>query len=211
MVFQETIHGRLVTTGDIIFTREGPNSIYSMGCTALGERPPGEADHCLLYLGPAGLCVEAGINGVITFEAGGSWNAEQMFMSRGLVDTFHAASSLLAGRGLGAEQEIAVRAFVRGYALGCVHKPYNLKLTDLYDEKALYCSQLVYLAYRGAGIELHAAGTVLSGRRPVQLVLPANILENSVVIRPLARGAGNDGDVFPRRGACAGVHERDVP
>lgn len=210
MVFQETIHGRLVTTGDVIFTREGPNSIYSMGCTALGDKPPGEADHCLLYLGPAGLCVEAGVHGVITFEAGGNWNAEQMFMSRGLVDTFHAASSLLAGRGLGAGEEIAVRTFVRGYALGCVHKPYNLKLTDLHDEKALYCSQLVYMAYRWAGIELHAAGTVLSGRRPVQLVLPANILENSVVIRPLPTGAGNGGDASTR-GACAGGHKRDVP
>ncbi len=182
MVYQETITGRLVTTGDILFTNGGPNSIYSMGCTAIGERPSEEADHCLIYVGPAGLCVEAGFHGVISFEAGRTWNTDRMFLSRGLVDTFHTASSILAGRGLSAEQEREVRIFVRGYALGCVKKPYNVRLIDLSNENALYCSQLVYLAYRAAGIELHVVSSVQSGGRSVHMVLPSDILANSAII-----------------------------
>jgi hypothetical protein len=182
MVFQETINGRLLTTGDILFTRDGPNSIYSMGCTAFGERVAGETDHCLLYLGPAGLCVEAGIHGVIVFKAGGSWNSEQMFLTRGLVDTFHAATSVLAGRGLTAAQENEVRIFVRGYVLGSVKKPYNFDLIDPDKEKALYNSQLVYLAYGKAGIDLHGFSTVLSGRRSARVILPKDILVNTVSI-----------------------------
>ncbi len=182
MVFQETIHGRSLKTGDVIFTRDGPNSIFSMGCTVLGERVAGEADHCLLYLGPSGLCVEAGGHGVIAFDAKPAWNAEPMLLSRGIVDTFHTASSVLAGRGLSAAQENAVRILVRGYALGSVSKAYNLRLLDLNNEKALYSSQLVYLAYANAGVELRGVTTVTSGRRAVQVILPRDILANSVVI-----------------------------
>jgi hypothetical protein len=126
--------------------------------------------------------VEAGMNGVIAFEAERTWNAERMFLSRGLVDTFHAASSVLAGKGLSAAQENAVRILVRGYALGSVSKAYNLRLLDLDNEKALYCSQLVYLAYANAGIELRGVGTVISGRRSVRVILPRDILANSVAI-----------------------------
>ena len=72
MVYEFTVNGRKVKTGDIISTSDGTNSIYSIGYRLLGTAIPGEVDHSVLYIGPGGLCVEAGIYGVITFTVNGN-------------------------------------------------------------------------------------------------------------------------------------------
>lgn len=182
MVYEFTVNGRRVKTGDVISTSDGTNSIYSIGYRLLGEVIPGEVDHSVLYVGPGGLCVEAGVYGVITFTAGSSWDSEKMLAERGLLDTFRAASSILANRGLSAGEEEAVRSFVRAYALGCVGKPYNLNFLDPDNEKALYCSQLVYLAYKKAGIDLNVGKTGVTGKWFDRVVFPQEILDSSVVI-----------------------------
>jgi hypothetical protein len=182
MVYEFTINGRRLKSGDVISTRDGTNSIFSIGYMALGKLVPGNADHSILYAGPDGLCVEAGIYGVIKFNAGKEWNSEDMFTERGLMDTFSAASSVLGNRGLPLTEENDVRSFVRAYALGCVGKPYNINFLDPDNERALYCSQLVYLAYKNAGINLNVGQTGKGGKWFDKVVFPQEILDNSVVI-----------------------------
>lgn len=146
MVYRFSINGCQLKSGDVIFTKDGTNSVYSLSYWALGKLIPGEVDHSVLYVGPGGLCVEAGIFGVISFTADDRWDARTMFAERGMLDSFIAASSVLAGRGLSAGDEYAARSFVRAYALGSVGKPYNMNFLQPESEWALYCSQLVYLA-----------------------------------------------------------------
>jgi hypothetical protein len=182
MVYEFTINGMRVKTGDILSTSDGTNSLYSIGYIVLGKLIPGDVDHSILYLGPEGLCVEAGIYGVILFNAAHEWNSDEMFEERGLLDTFRCASSVLGNRGLSGAEENAARSFVRAYALGCVGKPYNINFLDPDNERALYCSQLVYLAYKKAGINLNVGKTGKGGKWFDKVVFPQEILDNSVVI-----------------------------
>jgi len=182
MVYDYIINGRRVKTGDVISTRDGTNSIFSVGFGLLGDIIPGVADHSVLYAGPDGLCVEANIHGVITFTAGNVWNSEPMVFERGLLDTFHAASSILAARGLSSAEETAARTFVRAYALGSVGKPYNLNFFNPDNERAIYCSQLVYLAYKRLGINLNVGLSGRKGKWYDKVVFPQEILDNSVLI-----------------------------
>jgi hypothetical protein len=76
MVYEFTINGMRVKTGDILSTSDGTNSLYSIGYIVLGKLIPGDVDHSILYLGPEGLCVEAGIYGVILFRRGGKRSQE---------------------------------------------------------------------------------------------------------------------------------------
>lgn len=182
MVYEYTVNGRRVKSGDVLSTSDGTHSIYSVGYMALGKLIPGEVDHSILYVGPDGLCVEAGIYGVITFNAAHDWNSEEMFADRCMLDTFRAASSVVVNRGFSIEKETAIRSFVRAYALGCVGKPYNINFLDPDNERALYCSQLVYLAYKKAGIDLNIGKTGKQGRWFDKVVFPQEILDNSLVI-----------------------------
>ena len=182
MVYEFTVNGRKVKTGDIISTSDGTNSIYSIGYRLLGTAIPGEVDHSVLYIGPGGLCVEAGIYGVITFTTTDTWDSEDMFAERGLLDTFRAASSVMVNRGLSPEEEVAMREFVRAYALGCVGKPYNLNFLDPDNERALYCSQLVYLAYKAVGIDLNVGKSGTKGKWFDKVVFPEEILKGTTVI-----------------------------
>lgn len=182
MVYEFRINNRLVKTGDIISTRDGTNSIYSIGFLALSGVIPGEADHSVLYVGPGGLCVEAGIHGVITFTAGNWWNSEEMYLERGLLDTFMAASSVLANRGMPAKEETAARRRIRAFAMGCVGRPYNIDFFNPDTIGAFYCSQLVYLAYKHVGIDLNTGGAGLAGRLCERVIFPQEIYDNSVPI-----------------------------
>jgi len=182
MIYEFTINGRKVKTGDVISTSDGTNSIFSLGYRILGKLVPGDMDHSVLYVGPEGLCVEAGIYGVITFNASPEWDSEEMFAQRGLLDTFRAASSVLKSRGLLETEENAIRIFVRAYALGCVGKPYNINFLDPDGERALYCSQLVYLAYKKVGIDLNVGKSDIAGRWFDKVVFPQEIFDNSTEI-----------------------------
>jgi hypothetical protein len=181
-VYEYSINDRLLKTGDVISTKDGANSIYSLGYRALGALIPGEVDHSVLYVGPGGLCVEAGMFGVITFSAADIWDSKEMLAERGLLDTFIAASSVLAGRGLSSEEEYAAREFVRAYALGCVGKPYNMDFLHPDNERALYCSQLVYLAYKKVGIDLNIGTSRITGKWCEIIVSPQEIYDNSTVL-----------------------------
>lgn len=182
MIHEFAVCGRRVKTGDVISTSDGTNSIYSLGYRLLGKLIPGETDHSILYVGPGGLCVEAGIYGVIAFEAGKGWDSADMLAARGLLDTFRAASSVLANRGLSVDQEREIRSFVRAYALGCVGKPYNINFLDPDNERALYCSQLIYLAYKKVGIDLNVGRSGVAGKWFDRVVFPQEILDHSAVI-----------------------------
>ena len=76
----------------------------------VGMLIPGEVDHIIIYVGPAGRCVEAGARGrVIEFEvAGNAWDAAAMMPQRGpFLDVLHGVAYPLAGR---AESEsVAIR------------------------------------------------------------------------------------------------------
>lgn len=182
MIYEYTINGKLLKTGDVISTKDGTNSIYSLGYRALGVLIPGKVDHSILYVGPGGLCVEAGIFGVISFIAPARWDSESNFAERGLLDTFVAASSVLVGRNLKEKDEIAVREFVRAYALGCIGKPYNLDFLHPDNERALYCSQLIYLAYKKIGIDLNTGFSSVAGKWCDKIIFPQEILENTTLI-----------------------------
>jgi hypothetical protein len=178
MVYDYVINGRRLKSGDIISTKDGNNSIYSLGYVLLGHLIPGEVDHTVIYVGPAGLCVEAGMRGVISFEAGRKWDPKKMFKGRGLVDTFCQASSVLPSGG-GADEQ-AVRTFVRGYVLGSVGKPYNFNFLAPDTECCVYCSQLAYLAYKKVGIDLNVGTSGLPGID--RIVFPEEILHSTTVI-----------------------------
>jgi len=45
MVYEFTINGRHVKSGDVLSTSDGTNSIYSVGYMALGKLIPGDVDH----------------------------------------------------------------------------------------------------------------------------------------------------------------------
>ncbi len=182
MIYEFTVDGRKIKTGDVISTSDGTNSIFSLGYRMLGKAISGRMDHSVLYVGPAGLCVEAGIYGVVTFNAASRWNSERMFSQRGLLDTFQAASSVLKNRDLSEGEEKDIRLFVRAYALGCVGKPYNINFLDPDGERALYCSQLVYLAYKKVGIDLNVGKSGIKGKWFDKVVFPQEIFDNTTEI-----------------------------
>ena len=180
MVYEYTINGRRLKSGDIISTKDGDNSIYSLGFTLLGCLIPGKVDHTVIYVGPDGLCVESGMRGVISFQAAKRWNSKKMFKDRQLIDTFYAASSVFPGRGFSPADEQIARTFVREYVLGSVGKSYNFNFLDPDNESCVYCSQLAYLAYKKAGIDLNVGNTGVPGID--RIVFPQEILQNTTLI-----------------------------
>lgn len=181
MVYEFSINGRLLKTGDVISTKDGTNSIYSLGYRILGAMIPGDIDHSVLYVGPGGLCVEAGMFGVVAFISGDNWHSKEMLSERGLLDTFVAASSILVNRGLSSNEDDEARSFVRAFALGSVGKPYNLDFLHPDNERALYCSQLVYLAYHKLGIELNVGKSGM-GKWSDKIIFPQEIYDSSTPI-----------------------------
>lgn len=179
MVYDYVINGYPLKSGDIISTKDGNNSIYSLGYALLGQLVPGKVDHTVIYVGPEGLCVEAGMRGVISFQAESQWDSNLMFRNRGLVDTFFTASSALSTGKQTTDEQLA-RAFIRGYILGSVGKPYNFNFLDPDTEYCVYCSQLAYLAYKKIGIDLNEGTAGLPGVG--NIVFPADILGGTTII-----------------------------
>jgi hypothetical protein len=187
MIYQTTISGLAVRTGDIICTQDGTGeSLVGQLWRALGHFVPGEIDHVILYVGPGGRCVEAGAHGVIVFEVpDGSWSAEQMADTRLLYDTLVGVADPLAGRGLPPDEEERIRAGVAAYCLeqAVANKPYNFNIFDSQTDAAFYCSQLVYHAYLEYGVDLSRGEQDADVRDDVRLVLPQVIWQNSRRVR----------------------------
>jgi len=156
MIFQEVLEGKDIRTGDIIATVDGGASLYGFLFKIIGVLIPGKPDHIVLYVGPDGLCMEAGPKGVNTFNVpGGRWNAEEMLGQRGIVDRLYGVGSLLKGRVTDTTVEDAAREAVRSFLLDQVGKPYNWDFFDPDREDAFYCSQLAYAAYKRVGINVN--------------------------------------------------------
>ena len=158
MIHTYQIEDLTLQTGDIICTMNGkPDILPGEFWLLVGRLVPGDVDHVSIFVGPEGLCVEAGAKGVITFNIPNqTWNTEFMARKRGLLfDTFYGVAYPLEGLELSEEEELLIRARVAQYCLSQVGKPYNLNFLNAEKEDAFYCSQLAYKAYQQAGINLN--------------------------------------------------------
>ena len=145
-------------TGDIICTMNGkPDILPGEFWRIVGRLVPGDVDHVAVYLGPNGLCAEAGARGVITFDVpNGRWDTERMARQRGLLfDSFYGVASPLDALSLPEAEELEMRTRIARYCLTQVGKPYNLNFLNPEREDAFYCSQLAYKAYQQVGIDLN--------------------------------------------------------
>ncbi|NTU80111.1 MAG: hypothetical protein HGA45_12015 [Chloroflexales bacterium] len=191
MIYEATIEGVLVRTGDIICTANGVEAgVLGRLWQALGSIVPGEIDHAVLYLGPGGRCVEAGARGVIVFAMPeGRWAAEEALAERWILDTFVGVADPLASRGLPPEEERRVRVEVARYceAQAGAGKPYNVNFFDPETDAAFYCSQLIYKAYLASGVDLALGPGASLNHGEATIVLPQHLWQNSA-----RRRAGGD-------------------
>jgi hypothetical protein len=179
MIHQHSFHGIPLRTGDVICTSDGGDGgVYAALWQALGTLVPGPVDHCLLYVGPGGRCVEAGARGVIAFDMADPWDAPGRHDTRWLLDTFYGVAYPLAGRSLSITEEERVRAGVATYCLAQAGKPYNVNFLAAEDDSAFYCSQLVYKAYRRFGIDLNSSRGLALGGPLQQIVFPLEIWQS---------------------------------
>ncbi|MGG6296664.1 YiiX/YebB-like N1pC/P60 family cysteine hydrolase [Leptolyngbya sp. AN02str] len=159
MIYSHQFNGLTVTTGDIICTVDGtPNGLYGKFWQHVGGLIPGAIDHCALYVGPAGRCVEANPMGVVVYDMPGDrWDASLVTEHRLFVDTLYGIAYPLANRGLSLTQERRIRVGVAQYCLlqASIGKPYNFNFPNSSTENAFYCSQLIYSAYLKYGINLN--------------------------------------------------------
>ena len=185
-VFNYTINGLPLQTGDLICTQDGAVDIAHPEAIRPGEfwhwvgrLVPGDVDHVVIYVGPGGRCVEAGALGVVSFMVEGSqWDAVHMMAERGLfVDTFYGVAYPLEARGLPPEEETRIRADIGAYCLAQLGKPYNLNLLKPEREDSFYCSQLAYKAYQRHGINLNCDPCIQVAPRTEGIVYPQEIWE----------------------------------
>ncbi|NWF81453.1 MAG: hypothetical protein HXY37_15635 [Chloroflexi bacterium] len=195
MIYEATIEGVPVCTGDIICTADGVDAgILGQLWRALGYIVPGEIDHAVLYLGPGGRCVEAGGRGVIVFTMpAGRWDAAALFAERWLLDRFVGIADPLAGRGLAAADGLRIRGEVAAYctAQAGANKPYNVNFFDPETDTAFYCSQLIYKAYLASGIDLARSPGAALAYDNATIILPQHLWQNCV--RRRAGGAQASG------------------
>ena len=161
MIYDHVFDGLPVRSGDILCTQDGERgespSLFGQIWRVLGMLLPGEIDHCLMYVGPGGRCIESAARGVIVFEIPGeTWNSAPLKKERLLIDTLVGAAYPLAERGLSDGEERRIRLEVIQYCLerASGRKPYNLNYFNPLRDGAFYCSQLVYRAYLASGIDL---------------------------------------------------------
>jgi len=157
MIFEESLEGKTVRTGDIIATADGGEGSFSGAVFKLiGVMIPGRPDHIALYLGPDGICIEAGPKDVSLFRfLGGKWEAHRMERQRGIVDKLHGVGSLIPNAAPASFDEGAARETVRTFLLEQAGKPYNWDFLNPDQEEAFYCSQLAYAAYKRIGVNLN--------------------------------------------------------
>ena len=159
-VYSEVLEGLTLQTGDLICTTSGiPEILVGEFWRFLGRLVPGEIDHIVVYLGPDGLCVEAGPKGVNLFNfPKGRWDGQAMRSQRGpYVDTLIGIAYPMANRVLTSDEEDNIRVQVRQFCLeqARLNKPYNMNYLNPDTDDAFYCSQLPYRAYQMHGINLN--------------------------------------------------------
>lgn len=179
MVHDHIIDGLPLRTGDVLCLRDGTDrSLYGRVWQAIGALVPGEVDHCVLYIGPAGRFVEANAYGVCVLDMpGDSWDAHALVRKRILLDSLVGVAYPLGGRGLpGAEQD-RIRTAVADYCLAqaVAAKPFNFDLFDATRSDRTYCSQLIAEAYRREGIELDSNIGVPTARIFARAVFPQEL------------------------------------
>lgn len=158
MVYEHVFNELRVQTGDLLCMTDGDqDDLQGQFWRLLGTLLPGPIDHIVIYLGPGGRCIEAGPQGVTSFEmAGSTWFAKPLAKQRGrLHDRLHGTAYPLQGRGLTPEEEQRTREQVAAYCLAQLGKPYNLNFLNSETEDTFYCSQLAYRAYLSQGINLN--------------------------------------------------------
>ncbi len=181
MVFEETLEGKTIRSGDIIATVDGGASLYGFLFKLIGIIVPGRPDHVAVYLGPDGMCVEAGPRGVNQFRFfDAHWDTEKMLGQRSIVDSLYGLRSLIEGRVTDVGSEKAIRSEIHRYVLEQVGKPYNIFFCDPYREDSFYCSQLVFSAYRKVGIAIQFG--IIHPAFHVNIVTPEDVWKAS---RPL--------------------------
>lgn len=158
-LYTSSFWGVPLTTGDVICTTDGEeDSLLGRFWRLLGQLAPGDVDHCIVYLGPGGRCIESGPKGVITFTMPGEvWDSTALFAERWMLDRFYGVAYPLAGLGLSPGDECRIRESVARFCLeqATFSKPYNLNFFDPHTDGAFYCSQLIYRAYLAEGIDLN--------------------------------------------------------
>jgi hypothetical protein len=160
MVYEYTINGLKLKTGDLICTTDGGGELLAGEFWRLvGKLIFGDVDHIVIYIGPDGRCVEAGATGrVIEFEVpGDTWNADAMYAQRKMIDTIYGIAYPLARRKHLDIQENDIREKVAEF---CVRqakagKYYNINFLNSDTDDAFYCSQLAYRAYKTCDIDLN--------------------------------------------------------
>lgn len=187
MIYTHQFNGICLQTGDVICTSDGvPESLYGRFWLLVGRVLPGDVDHCAIYIGPGGRCVEAGPGGVITYEMpDNQWDAAPLIGQRLFIDQLYGVAYPLANRALSAAEERQIRINVATYCLqqAALKKPYNINFPDPDQDSAFYCSQLVYKAYLEQGIDLKATSELTSANLLKRIVLPEDVWESCVTCR----------------------------
>lgn len=180
MTYSFEINGLAVKTGDLICTQDGGDPVIPGEFWRLiGKLIPGDVSHIIIYVGPGGRCVEAGPNGVISFETPSPvWNSSQTLEVRGFVDQLYGVAYPLSGRGFSAEKEEQVRQSVAQYCLAQLGKPYNINFLDSGTEDSFYCSQLAYKAYLKNGIDLNTGKGVPAIPGTESIIFPQELWES---------------------------------
>lgn len=172
MIYDHVFDGLPVRSGDILCTQDGAicpppgtadskrtksTCLFGQIWRLLGRLLPGEIDHCVIYVGPGGRCVESGARGVIVFDMpGDAWNSSVLKKERLLIDSLVGVAYPLAERGFSEDEERRIRLDVVNFCVerAAKRRPYNLNYFNPQRDGAFYCSQLVYRAYLACGIDL---------------------------------------------------------
>jgi len=159
MIHHHRIEGIPLQSGDVLCTHDGAEeSLFGAVWRMLGRLLPGEIDHCVVYIGPGGRCVESGARGVIVFEMPGeTWQSMPLAPERELVDELVGVAYPLAQERFTAEEEASIRQGVVDFCLemAAENRPYNFDFLNAQTARGFYCSQLVYKAYLQFGVDLN--------------------------------------------------------
>lgn len=180
-IHEWNLEGLTAKTGDLICTTDGDGQLLAgQFWRFIGKFIAGAVDHVVVYIGPGGRCVEAGVKGVIAFTVPGhAWDPREMSGERGpFIDRLYGIAYPLRDRQMSADEIERARLGVADYCLAQVGKGYNLNFMDPDDESSFYCSQLAYRAYLPYGIDLNSDAHVAGFLSTKKIVFPQEIWDN---------------------------------